>query len=268
MKILHPQASRFSARTAVVIMARNRYFLTRLFLSSLQQSRLDDALIILVDDASKARTAALLHNFHIANVAIVKIVISESEHQHLKIYDILRIAWDLAIDYYACHDVAVLDADTVVQPDWLLRMRTLYKQQQQRKPLLLVSGYNSKAHRTLLREDGFCHKASLGGLSLLFSAWLYHHVVRDILMEEWDWRLTDSMQMSAGTMLALSPSVIQHTGCFSGSHNSIFKTVDCSFDYPAWWTWTLMLPYYLPHLPSQCKRLLRRMLLSDKLGTL
>ena len=241
MKIFHQQSARFSRQTAVVIMARNRYFLTRLFLASLKKSRLAEAMIILVDDASEEKTAALLRKFSMDDVPIVKVVLSEREHQAMAIHDILRLSWDLAMYHYGCCYLAVLDSDTVVQPGWFIRMQSIHRQHSQQASLLLVSGYNSKMHKTLAQKDGFCRKESLGGVSLLFSASLYCSVVRKNLVLDWDWSLVREINNLSGTMLAASPSVVQHLGFF-GLHCGPFKMIDYSFDYPSWWSSLLQIP--------------------------
>ena len=162
----------------------------------------------------------------------------------------MRFAWDLAARDYGCRYLAVLDADTVVKPDWLIRMRALHRHKQEHNPLFLVTGYNSKAHTTLAREQDFCLKESLGGASLLFSVNMYDRLVRDALVENWDWRVVDAMRALHGTMLAVTPSVVQHLGVF-GLHCNIFQQVECSFDYRAWWTPLMKFLYYLPYLKSR-----------------
>ena len=231
MRIFHHQHEGPSPKTAVVIMVRDRYYLVRLFLSSLSESRLDDALIILVDDASQTETSDLLRNFSLADTPIVKIVIGGAEHKHIKIYDILRTAWDLAVHRYGCRYLGVLDSDTLVRPDWLSRMRALHRQHCQDQPRLLVSAYNSAVHKTLERGDGFERKSTAGGVSLLFSTSLYRTVVRDSMVDNWDWALVRTINELSGSILALSPSAIQHTGCLRGTHSGFFKQLDYSTDY-------------------------------------
>lgn len=197
-------------------------------LASLSQSRLEQTLLLLVDDGSDdERTLELIHAFNPHSFPVLKAFRLQKEG--CAMYENLRYGWELLREQYNCAYLTNLDPDTIVRKEWLSKIHTLYEHERANGPLI-VTGFNAHQHPILATSQQYYYKKSLGGLNLFFDVSLYEQLVRPTLVGiDWDWRVVAAMDKENYRILCTRPSVIQHIGregFWSGKHGVYDFAID------------------------------------------
>ncbi len=157
------------------------------------------------------RANELVRNWAPKGFPVVKIF----KHHHGNMFDSYRHAWRMLAEGLGCNLLACLDSDAIVRPDWLNRLRELHQRYQSQTSPLVVSGFHTNSHPTLVEEFDCRKKQSLGGINLMFHREIWPSMVETSLTHlGWDFELCQKVLENGGTLLATRPSVVQHLGRF------------------------------------------------------
>lgn len=219
----------------LVIPTCNRPDYLRTCFASLQQSRLENVIVVVVDDASHIQeTVDLVRSFSMPDVPVVKIL--KQQWQDFAVHDSLRIGWDFSFTSFNCRYLCNLDSDTIVKIDWFNRLRDLYRRERPKRGPIIVTGFNSNRHPVLGEGDDYYLKETIGGLNMLFDLPLYQKIIRPNLKYEmdtqvgWDWFVVGAMQKMEYPILCIKPSVIQHIGKL-GRFSNLSNGYDVALDF-------------------------------------
>lgn len=235
-------------RVGLVMPIYERPHYLRRCLASLGASQLKRTIIVLMDDASNSsEVERLIDDFSHRDAVVARMFrlgekadSSEKEAASLKkktdpvfvtLPSNIAYAFNYLLCHFRCDYFCILDSDTVMQPDWLEKLCAVhsYWTQTMHSPAI-VSGFNTLNHPNLRSEyKHFVHKASLGGISMLFTPALYEEIFLPI-GNEWDTDVVARMKKKGYEMLCTKPSVIQHIGIY-GSFSKGRFVVDRAFDY-------------------------------------
>jgi cellulose synthase/poly-beta-1,6-N-acetylglucosamine synthase-like glycosyltransferase len=216
--IIRPEgAAPGSFQIGLVIPAHNRPEYLGRMLEHLAASVLDNAIVAIVDDASSsAATRDLIRHVSLGDVPVVRVF--RTPHRGYSVHEALRDGWDLLAGEYKCRLLVNLDSDTVMKPEWLQRLVTVFRRERAAQGPLIVTGFNTRQHGVISDAPDFRVKSSIGGLNMCFDAELYRAVVRPNLRYEaasevgWDWYVVREMRARGYPFLCVRPSVIQHVG--------------------------------------------------------
>lgn len=210
--------------TGLVVTTFDRPEVLERSLASLGASALEGAVLAIVDDASAdPRTRRLIDGFAPPGVPVFRVY--KQERRGFGVHESLRIGWDLLRGECGCARLANLDGDTLVKPDWLARLGSLFERERARRGPLIATGFHAGSHGVLEEGPDLRVKASVGGINLYFDAALYDEVVRPNLRWDpvrevgWDWHVVGAMRARGLPLLCTRPSVVQHIGLvgrFSG----------------------------------------------------
>jgi glycosyltransferase involved in cell wall biosynthesis len=221
--------------TGLVIPTFNRPDYLRTSLESLRNSRLEGVLVVIVDDASsEPETLETVKSLTLPHVPVIKIF--KRRRKGFAAHESVRMGWDLLSGRYGCRFLCCLDADTLVKPDWLIRMRSLFDRERPRRGPLIVTGFNAQPHPVLSEGVDFYLKKVVGGISMFFDREMYRDVVRPNLKLEpatgvgWDWHVIYEMERRGYPFLCTKPSVVQHIGC-RGVYSTAAGGYDVALDY-------------------------------------
>lgn len=221
--------------TGLVIPTFNRPEYLKTSLASLRGSRLEDVLVVVVDDASsEPMTLEMVKHLTLPGVPVIRIF--KRRRKGFSAHESLRLAWDLLSGKYGCRFLCCLDSDTVVKPDWLVRMRSLFDRERPRRGPLIVTGFNAQPHPVLSEAADFYFKKVVGGISMFFDRDMYREVVRPNLKLEpatgvgWDWHVIYEMERRGYPFLCTKPSVVQHIGC-RGVYSTAAGGYDVALDF-------------------------------------
>ena len=233
-------------KCGIVMPVYNRPGFLKRCLKSLANSELKDCLIIFLDDASdNPQTIQLMSEFRHRDADTILIRRAERPQQDggltHTLHDNLSFTLNYMFGVKKCQYCAILDSDTIVKPDWIAKMLDLYRRQENARPLI-VSGFNTLAHKEIGEERDFYYKQSLGGASMLFNYQTFIQIFVP-LKPYWDEAIISKMRLNAYPMLCIKPSVVQHIG-FRGSFSYLWD-VDFAHDYiRPYWLWRLA---YISH---------------------
>lgn len=201
----------------LVVATYNRPAYLRRTLEHLAHSDLANTIVVIVDDASgSAETRQIVRDLSLGQTPIVKIF--RTRRRGYAVHEALQDGWDLLANQYGCRLLANVDPDTIMKPDWLQRLVSVFRRERASRGPLVLTAFNSRQHPTLSEADDVCVKSSIGGLNMLFDADLYRDVVRPSLQYEpmsevgWDWYVVAAMRARGYPFLCLRPSLVQHIG--------------------------------------------------------
>jgi len=218
-----------SYEIGLVITTFNRPHYVEKCLNSLQNSVLDNVIIVIVDDASDMEeTISLIKDFSMPNVPVIKIF--KQERDGFAVHHSLQVGWDLLSEKYHCHYLCNLDSDALVTNNWMNRLSALYKIQRPKRGPLIVTGFHAHSHPVLKEYDDYRIKKSIGGLNMFFDLQLYQKIIRPNLVLCWDDDVVKAMQVFKYSILCTKPSVIQHLGKM-GHWSNIESGYDMAFDF-------------------------------------
>lgn len=232
-------AERYSV--GLVIGAHNRSDYLRRTLGSLSQSDLPDTVILLIDDASDDPVASrLLREYRHPSAPVIHVIrtgFSGDAPRPMTVRQNLTYGWSFLSHRFEPRYLANLDADVVVQRDWMRRLVSTYPKISQRDGRVLLSAYHAPTHRTEERHPAFARKASLGGAQLFFAAETLGEVERagrnprfDKGSHGWDWDVIYHLGELDYRFYALRPSAVQHIGV-RGLNSCSLLTHDAALDY-------------------------------------
>lgn len=216
-----------SCSTGVVITSWNRPQYLRACLHSLARSALQDAVVILVDDASDdPASQRILADFDLPT-PLIKLVKTRRTNMHVS----LDIGWCLA-QSLGCRYLCNLDADAIVRRDWLHTLRGLFESLPYDPDTVVLSGFNRSNSPCILEvHDRYLRKYRMGGINYFFTpAWF--NTVRFLLFNEnWDSHIQyycGALHARRFRLLCCKPSVVQHLGeqGFNSGVNSPFDQAD------------------------------------------
>ena len=218
-----PEPLKRSYEIGLVITTFNRPAYLHRTLSALGKSRLDDTLVLLVDDCSDdPHTTQLIDAFSLAGTAVIKA--ERKSRGECAIHENLTFGWDLLLKHFQCRYLTNLDSDAVVQADWLVQLKQLSEQAESKDAL--ITGFNAYQHNTLKEQDTHYEKESIGGINFFFSRSMYQDTIRPALVDlQWDHHVVETLQKTDRKILCTKPSVVQHigrNGIWSGPASGIF----------------------------------------------
>jgi Glycosyl transferase family 2 len=201
----------------LVIATYNRPEYLRRTLDHLAHSSLDGTIVAIVDDASSsAETRQIVRECALGQTPIVKIF--RTRRRGYAVHEALQDGWDLLANQYGCRLLANVDPDTIMKPDWLQRLVTVFRRERALQGPLILTAFHSRQHPTLSEADDVRVKSSIGGLNMMFDRELYSDLVRPNLVYEpmsevgWDWYVVAAMRARGYPFLCLRPSLVQHIG--------------------------------------------------------
>ncbi len=198
------------SRTGLVVTTYDRPRLLRRLLATLRRVELSNCVLLLVDDASSEQTRRLVEEYRHPSASVITAVRRLRDDCQLPAN--LRFAWDKLVAEYGCERLLCLDADTLVQPDFLASLEAAFDATTTHGQRI-VSGFNAPSHQVLAETPSLAEKASLGGVNLYFDAAVYASHVRETLRDmRWDRALADHAGPETLRFFATTPSVVQHTG--------------------------------------------------------
>lgn len=115
-----------------------------------------------------------------------------------------------------------LDSDCLFAKKWWEKTNDLYKTLDLDKHLICL--FNARVHKYIKSViSGLAYKEIIGGLGMLISKKIYNSYLRKIentptKLSGWDGKLCKVVALDNITILACSPSMIQHTGYKNGVH--------------------------------------------------
>lgn len=204
--------------TALILTTYNRPELLRRCLSSLSNlSELPDLLIV-IDDASTDKETVSLVNELSMDCQVIKVMKKKNEG----IKSSLAFGFDLA--FRACDIVMNLDADAVVKPEFISRIKEL----KSRFPDKIVSGFNCNNHKNPVLVDGadYVERRHANGINMCMNYKQFFHIVRPSLGSSGNWDFNSTHQ---NNFIISKPSVVQHIGQHDSTMGHVDGDVACDF---------------------------------------
>lgn len=228
--------SKTETKYAIIITTYERPEYLELFIQSILNSDLNDVTIIVVDDHSQNPLVKIyLETFinKLNDKGIGAAIIYKAENKNM--FDSIDIGWSTAYDMNVEY-IINLDSDTLVRPDWLGKLQTLYNDmlvENFTKNNLIVSGFNNhrKHHKVVQEFDNYLLKESIGGINMFFHRTLFEELQPLLTNVRWDYNICNYIRSLGAYLVCSKPSVIQHIG-FNG-HNSTAqnKNYDIALDF-------------------------------------
>ena len=169
---------------------------------------------LLTEMASKKDTGAadVIRQFSIAGVPVIKVF----KNMHRNMFDSLCRGWD-CLGQMGCKYLVNLDADAVVETDWLARLESTFEHynKEHSDSFFIVTGFNSASHNVVYKTEDYAVKKSAGGINFFFHNRVYSELVRPVLSNvNWDHVLSDKLARRKSSIVVTVPSVVQHIGEF------------------------------------------------------
>jgi glycosyltransferase involved in cell wall biosynthesis len=214
----------------LVVTTFNRPGYLARMLESLRRSELTAVSLAIVDDGStRARTRRLVEDFDVPGVEVSRIFRSRKprnpllhvpvirrrlfKNRHFTVHEALREGWDHLLRIHpGVRALVNLDADVLVHPCWLPRLRELFERERSRRGPLILTGFDAPRHAVIEEHRDFVRKETVGGINLMFCPELYRELVRPSLELYWDDSLSRASRARGVPLLCCRPSVIQHIG--------------------------------------------------------
>jgi LmbE family N-acetylglucosaminyl deacetylase len=195
------------------------------FLESLQQSDIENCLIIFMDESMTKD----VNDDHIAVHALIKKftilnLIKVFKNKHGNMHDSILTGWDMI--YPFCDFLITLDSDTIMRKDWISKIDDAYhamKNDYKGNQFILSSGFNTETehHCIIEKREKYNLKNSIGGCNMFFHKNIYPDYIRKTLISyKWDTNLISYIQELGGVIGTTNPSVIQHIGEVSSGHRN------------------------------------------------
>jgi len=212
---------------AIVIPTYNRLDMIKKTLDSLFKTKLQNTLLIIIDDASNKETQDLIKNY---NCLIPTIKFFKKENKCM--YDSFVMGFDHVIEYYPSIEYLItLDSDTIHKENWLIKLYELYNIVNNKN--CIVTGFNTTSHHKIQKSFPNYHiKKSIGGINMFMNKNLYINHIKQILIsgkKDWDWAVVRYFEKKKFTFYCTKPSVIQHIGDI-GMHSNP-KKYDRALDF-------------------------------------
>lgn len=235
IKIQNENFSESKYTYGILICCFNRPEYLKKTLNSLKKTKLQDAVIYIIDDYSNnIETINLIKHFNIPNVKIIK----ERNSTNLGITKSLEKGFNYL--YKKSTFLTNLDSDVILKYNWLEKLHNVYlegKKKYTNSSNLLISGFNCTStcsHRIFKKHPSFYEKKTIGGINTFFHKSLlqeYKNVLSNTKNKNynWDWNLCKYCNDHNIPILVTNPSVVQHIG-FSGL-NSKKSRVDIAEDF-------------------------------------
>lgn len=172
--------------------------------------------IVMIDDFSKnSQTKRIFENFFISGVPICKIRNEVNYKVSINIKKGVGKAMLMGAEL-----LVVLDADAIVKPNWLERIKDLKRS----FPDSIISGFNtltksrqgSPRHPIIREENDFVAKHSIGGINMAFDYEQYKKFVNVGLDNairingHWDTITCQIIKRNGGEIIVTKPSVVEH----------------------------------------------------------
>jgi hypothetical protein len=198
------------------------------FFNSLKKTNISyNTVIIIIDDYSDNDGLNEINKFKMDNISIIKLFKNKNFGNNHSFHN----TFDLSLKIYNPSILITLDSDTIHKPNWLFVITNLYEFILKTNKDAVITGYNSKYHKTKKNFQNYCIKDRLGGVNLLFSVQTYKNILRNILLiknEGWDMDFSNKCNSNKYPLISSKPSVIQHIGLF-GEHVSNGSDVALDF---------------------------------------
>ena len=214
--------------TIIAMCCYNRVnYIERCF-KSLNETIIENAALIIIDDASNENTIEYLRiNNDLEKLKIPIIYLFKPKNTMM--FNSIKMAFKLGVDAGKenIKRFVVLDSDTIHSVDWLIRMRALYD----KNPKSIISGFNTNVHHTNDEYPTHYKKMSIGGISMYFTREMYDEKLKSQLInKEWDWKICNVCHRQNIPFYATKPSVIEHIG-MQGLNNNARNKYDKSIDF-------------------------------------
>lgn len=214
--------------TCIVIPCYNRKDYIEKTFDSLTQTGLESAMIIIIDDASNNDVFEFIKNYHFKDIPVIKLC----KYKNSGMYSSFVIGFDIAVDNNMKY-LITLDSDTIHKKDWLQKIKKLYTDYIHLYDPLLITGFNTRNHQTLNKNNDFVMKNTIGGINMLFDKDMYVKDIRNIFINSkngWDWAVANLYKIDKNKthILCTVPSVIQHIGSngLNSKNNRYDKAID------------------------------------------
>lgn len=180
----------------------------------------------IIDDASNEDTKKFINNYDITCFDKFNKHLLEIKSEGVCELNLLK-CWDINhkenYDYYC-----VLDSDTLVNKNWLIKLCDLHNNYSHSYNHLIVSAFDTKNHPTHKKLINCVEKKSIGGVNMFFNKKTYEEIVRPCLnvsSVSWDWQVVNKIQNTKGCLfLVTTPSYIDHIGKISTARDSNIYT--------------------------------------------
>ena len=217
--------------TGLVITTYNRPDYVERCFASLQQSNLQNTVVVIVDDASSDKaTLELIKQFTLPEVNQL-IKLTRQNKYGFQVHESLKLGWDLLHYTYQVDYLCNLDSDAIVKSHWLETLQITYMQQQPYYNNFLLTGFNTLNHPIRKEHQDIYVKESFGGINTFFAAGnFYRNTIRPCLVDTiWDWQVVHTMAAYDYPILCTKPSVVQHIG--KTGENSTLEKYDFAADF-------------------------------------
>lgn len=204
----------------IVIVTYNRSDYLRECFESLKRASVPkDTIIVIIDDhSSDTETIALINDFVISDVTVVKVF----KQENAGIKKALRTGFEYCF-FHNCTYVINLDSDVIVRNDFLEKITEL----KNKFPYDIITGFNcvtknkdgTERHQVIETGIGFNIKRSVGGANMCFHRNTYEAHIKPALTEpsgNWD----HTACIRAGRAISVVPSVVQHIGVKSSLNHA------------------------------------------------
>lgn len=197
----------------IIITCFNRPDLLSRTLESLKQSDLTNTMICLVDDASNdPSTKQLIKDFQVDYLPIIKIY----KPVNSGVWDSLKKGINCLLAN-KCDMIMILDADTLVKPDFVSKMSNLHHMFDNECEYHITAGFNKGDDAMHLLVDhsseGFNEKINTGGVSMMFNEHTFRNIIEPSLIDRlWDITTGKIAKEKGCRYFVTIPSVVQHIG--------------------------------------------------------
>lgn len=214
--------------TCIVIPCYNRKDYIEKTFNSLSQTDLESVMIIIIDDASNNDVFEYIKNYNFKDIPVIKLC----KYKNSGMYSSYVIGFDIAVSNNMKY-LITLDSDTIHKKDWLKQIKKLYIDNINVLNPLLITGFNTRNHQTLSKNNNYVMKKTIGGVNMLFDLDMYVKDIRNIFIDKknaWDWAVCDLFKIDNKKthILCTVPSVIQHIGSngLNSKNNRYDKAID------------------------------------------
>jgi mannosyltransferase OCH1-like enzyme/GT2 family glycosyltransferase len=211
-----------SFEIGLVVATWNRFEYLSKSLASLSKSRLNNCLLVIIDDASDDKDVRRLIQETAFDVPVIKLFKSSRTNVNVS----LDIAWSF-LNKIGCKKLVNLDSDTLVKTNWLEVLNQLHDKLRYRKDRLVLSGFNRHNNPSVISDNGdHIVKSAMGGINYYFDSSMFNDFVKPFLSYQyWDSELQDYFLKHRAhqfKMVSAKPSVVQHIGVNGLNSNGVY----------------------------------------------
>jgi len=226
---------KFAKRVYVYVSVYERSLLVNLMAASFYRSKYSKHVnLFILDDGSHAFNESALALWFPTATLIPKARHMSADYldnkkHHLFLNHTSRTSYHLRRDPFYVD----IPSDVVVGENWLVKLFTIAKKSSVDLSKNMLTLYNSPHHATVANHSdhkdangipfGLVEKADVGFTGTIFKKPLLEMYLKSVVnthqyLKKYDVRMSGWMKQQSFGMLALNPSVLQHTGAFSGKH--------------------------------------------------